>query len=1040
MEDLDRKYSRLPADQLLKYLQHATASFEKVGSLGILPSLLQPLNGVYNNADPDQRNTFKTLMIQLSDSCSKLRANKEENRRLRSSKEYLCSEVEKAAGEEEVGMQKEILSEHRTYVPEDEECVVLGINMQPILKDIGQKKELISVALTIDKNINNENKLLSEISRLINALSSIGCLSSGLDRGCVDSGMCFINNRMLGLTKWNSGQIRGPGLAMKPSAERMRRKMMYNYRLLWTVSGHALNPAYCTIIDGSGRFAITGADDYLVKVWDIENGTLALTCRGHNGFISIIALSPDNSLLASACTLGVIRIWRLRDGCCIQVLKHGDKQVNWIAFDRTNCALTSVGDEGSCIVWDLTVLLALHKGDIPLIDVLKPDDIRTYDLAIGRHEQSPLPSMQIINGAARIHDAAVDRSTQKSDEGVTDLSEPSPCTEMDANLFASSLMHEDSLDQSNDDRVDGGQSNGVDGGHGGNGITSMNGEHYNIQQPVDSLSSHSSLPCRPWRPSAHAAPADFILEGSAVRDVSYPVDLSGPPVEMVSMRSLRRSAEQVMVAEPGPSVSTPRRKSQGLFEWNLGQFPENLNKLVLPHIRDAFSAAPGNEGIKVQCLDVSPLGGVLATGCEDGIVRVWRYGVISTSSSGIDRGSGSAGSSHPMKGPDGTYDEETYRTLKMAFSPRELERIKRVSDHMLPRLEGHVSGVTDLRFSNEGDRIVTGSLLDGTVRIWAFNRDFTKNDHIVLVMADDDEEGSSSAGGKNRGGRRTMNRQKNKPQVNSVCWTKNDLRVVTLQSVHSDCDSKSLKVVASTRLKVWDSVTGDLLRVISCVSTVTANVLYPHPLDPSVVLTGGEDGYVAVWDIDNEERLSSFYFPNPLSDSGDEMKIHDASFSPDGSRVAVTDSLGRLSILGLDDPARYKNVAKEQYYSTDYQDIMMYVTFVLHRASIRILEKSQYFCMFSHFTSSLFASLTIPLPATPSAPHTLSHTHTHTPSKLYPHTHTFPSHANHHHHHHPHTHACLPHKHRTQGRGRIRHRCWHPTPCARSPTWSLVSV
>jgi WD40 repeat protein len=958
MEDLDRKYSRLPADQLLKYLRHATASLEKVGSLGILPSLLQPLNGVYNNADPDQRNTFKTLMIQLSDSYSKLRANKEEFRTLRCSEGYLNSELEKAAGEEEIGMQQDILSEHRTHAPDDEECVVLGTNMQPILKDIGQKKELINVAITIDKNIANENKLLSEISRLIKSLSSMGCLSSGLDRGCVDSGLCFINNRMLGLTKWNTGQIRGPGLAMKPSAERMRRKMMYNYRLLWTVSGHALNPAYCTIIDGSGRFAITGADDYLVKVWNIENGTLALTCRGHNGFISIIALSPDNSLLASACTLGVIRIWRLRDGCCIQVLKHGDKQVNWIAFDRTNCALTSVGDEGSCIVWDLSVLLSLHKSDIPLIDVLKPDDIRAYDLTVGRHEHSPPPSLQISNGSAKIHDAAVDRSTQKSDEGVTDLSEPSPCTEMDANLFASSLMHEDSLDESTDDRTNGGHSNGVDGGHGGNGITHMNGEHYSIQQPVDTLSSsHSSLPCRSWIPSAQTDPADFVLDGSAVRDVMYPVDLSGPPIDTVSMRSLRRSAEHALAVESGPSVSTPRKKPQGLFEWNLGQFPENLNKLVLPHIRDAFSAAPGNEGIKVQCLDVSPLGGVLATGCEDGIVRVWRYGLISTSSSASDRGSGIAGSGHPMKGPDGAYDDEAYRTLKMAFSPRELERIKRVSDHMLPRLEGHVSGVTDLRFSNEGDRIVTGSLLDGTVRIWAFNRDFTKNDHIVLVMADDDEEGSSSAGGKNRGGRRTMNRQKNKPQVNSVCWTKNDLRVVTLQSVHSDCDSKSLKVIASTRLKVWDSVTGDLLRVISCVSTVTANVLYPHPLDPSVVLTGGEDGYVAVWDIDNEERLSSFYFPNPLSDSGDEMKIHDASFSPDGSRVAVTDSLGRLSILGLDDPARYKNVAKEQYYSTDYQDIMMYVTSrIVQRVKFNITWCFALSFLLDHFIHSLFAS------------------------------------------------------------------------------------
>ena len=371
-------------------------------------------------------------------------------------------------------------------------------------------------------------------------------------------------------------------------------------------------------------------------------------------------------------------------------------------------------------------------------------------------------------------------------------------------------------------------------------------------------------------------------------------------------------------------ISDPANNfNPGLFDWNLGQFPENQHKLVLPHIRDTILAAAGEEGIKVQCLDVSPLGGVLATGCEDGIVRLWRYGTISTDNSSCKYASGGR-VGNPLK-RDAVYDDEAYRVLRGAFSPRELERIKRVSDHMLPRLEGHVSGVTDLRFSNEGDRIVTGSLLDGTVRIWSFIKDFSKNDHIVLVMADDDEEASSSSG-VSRGSRRTMIRQKNKAHVNSVCWTKNDLRVVTLQSVQVGADNKHLKIIASTRLKVWDSVTGDLLRVIPCVSTVTANVLYPHPLDPAVILTGGDDGIVSVWDTENEEKLSSHYFAHPFPASEDDtIKIHDASFSPDGSRVAVTDSLGRVSILGLDDPSRFKDVASEQYYSTDYQDIMMYV-------------------------------------------------------------------------------------------------------------------
>ena len=350
---------------------------------------------------------------------------------------------------------------------------------------------------------------------------------------------------------------------------------------------------------------------------------------------------------------------------------------------------------------------------------------------------------------------------------------------------------------------------------------------------------------------------------------------------------------------------------------------ESGTKLILPHIRDSHLAAGSNEGIKVQCLDVSPLGGILATGCEDGIVRVWRYGVISTAEDSSTKLSARNTDFVRNKSSLQGYDDEAYRTLQQVLSPRELERVERVSEHMLTRLEGHLSGVTDLRFSNQGDRIVTGSLLDGTVRIWSFTKDYSKNDHIVLVMADDDEEGSSSTVQNRVGGRRTTNKKKNKPQVNSVCWTMNDLNVITLQSVQIGGDLNPSKAIASTRLKVWDSVTGDLLRVIATVSTVSANVLYPHPLDPSVCVTGGEDGIVSIWDIDTEEKLSSYYFPNPLPGATEEMRIHDASFSPDGSRLAVTDSLGRLSIFGLDDPARYSAVALEQYYSSDYQEIMM---------------------------------------------------------------------------------------------------------------------
>lgn len=47
-----------------------------------------------------------------------------------------------------------------------------------------------------------------------------------------------------------------------------------------TLRGHR-NAVYCTIFDRSGKFVVTGSDDFLVKIWSMTSGILLRTCRGH---------------------------------------------------------------------------------------------------------------------------------------------------------------------------------------------------------------------------------------------------------------------------------------------------------------------------------------------------------------------------------------------------------------------------------------------------------------------------------------------------------------------------------------------------------------------------------------------------------------------------------------------------------------------------------------------------------------------------------------------------------------------------------------
>ena len=126
-----------------------------------------------------------------------------------------------------------------------------------------------------------------------------------------------------------------------------------------TINTHLSFPVYCLRFDRTGRYFITGADDYLIKVFylgaarscrdkndrdgsrqlrcnygaNARGAVLVCTLRGHAGVINDIDVSSDNCFLATASVDGDCRIWGLKDGCPVAVLrghKGGANMVNGI--------------------------------------------------------------------------------------------------------------------------------------------------------------------------------------------------------------------------------------------------------------------------------------------------------------------------------------------------------------------------------------------------------------------------------------------------------------------------------------------------------------------------------------------------------------------------------------------------------------------------------------------------------------------------------------------------------------------------------------
>ena len=95
--------------------------------------------------------------------------------------------------------------------------------------------------------------------------------------------------------------------------------------------GH-LSSVYCLTFDRTGRLAFTGADDMLVKCWNVSDGRLLYTFRGGAAEVSDMTVSHDNRMLAVATLDKIARVWDLHTGEPLAVLTRHTGTLTGINF------------------------------------------------------------------------------------------------------------------------------------------------------------------------------------------------------------------------------------------------------------------------------------------------------------------------------------------------------------------------------------------------------------------------------------------------------------------------------------------------------------------------------------------------------------------------------------------------------------------------------------------------------------------------------------------------------------------------------------
>jgi WD40 repeat protein len=82
-------------------------------------------------------------------------------------------------------------------------------------------------------------------------------------------------------------------------------------RLLRTLTGHTgvVNAVAAT---PDGKRVISGAEDYTLKVWDLETGSELFSLNGHTGIVEAVAVTPNGKGLISGSVGNNLKVWNIK--------------------------------------------------------------------------------------------------------------------------------------------------------------------------------------------------------------------------------------------------------------------------------------------------------------------------------------------------------------------------------------------------------------------------------------------------------------------------------------------------------------------------------------------------------------------------------------------------------------------------------------------------------------------------------------------------------------------------------------------------------
>lgn len=101
------------------------------------------------------------------------------------------------------------------------------------------------------------------------------------------------------------------------------------------------------------RIIASSSLDDTIRLWDFATGRLLMTLTGHTRAVNAVSISPDSTMLVSGSDDYTIKQWNLATGELIRTLRGHSRDVNALAINPSGKLLVSGGEDRTIKLWQM---------------------------------------------------------------------------------------------------------------------------------------------------------------------------------------------------------------------------------------------------------------------------------------------------------------------------------------------------------------------------------------------------------------------------------------------------------------------------------------------------------------------------------------------------------------------------------------------------------------------------------------------------------------------------------------------------------------